>query len=154
MLEPRRYSREPKHTCRLKNINTWAYTMDGSKKNRGRTVYRNASGFLLLDSSFEPIYANDDAVQLLAYPKGPREIASRDGCLAEQLRSVLFNGHSSPREFLSGRRHCRCRAFSLDSHSTNPSYATAVLFERRPRGAVDVAHYRLGNAQGVAVRTP
>ncbi len=101
-------------------------------------------GLLLLDAALEPIYANDEAVQILAYPKGPREIGSLDGVLAKQIQSVLFNDRSSaqsspPTEFLSGRRHYRCRAFSLDSQSTNPSQATVVLFERGPREAVDVA---------------
>ena len=117
--------------------------MQAAKK-WGSTVYRHSSGigFLLLDSSFEPIYANDDALQILTYPKDPREIGSLDGVLAKKIKSVLGSGHSSPRlptEFLSGRRHYRCRAFSLESQSTSPSLATAVLFERRPREAGDVA---------------
>ena len=120
--------------------------MDGSKKNQGRTVYRNSSGvgFLLLDSSFEPIYANDDSIQILAYQKGSRELGSRDGVLAKKIQSLLFDGHAAPQfspptEFLSGRRHYRCRAFSLHSHSKIPSHATAVLFERGPRWFIDVA---------------
>ena len=118
--------------------------MQAAKK-WGSTVYRHSSGigFLLLDSSFEPIYANDDALQILTYPKDPREIGSLDGVLAKKIKSALFDGHASPQsppatEFLSGRRHYRCRAFSLDSQSRDPSHATAVLFERRPREAGDV----------------
>jgi DNA-binding CsgD family transcriptional regulator len=101
-------------------------------------------GFLLLNGSFEPIYANDEAVQILAYPKRPRQVGALNGFLAEKIQSALFDSHSSPQsppatEFLSGKRHYRCRAFSLDSHSTDPAHATAVLLERRPREAIDVA---------------
>ncbi len=120
--------------------------MDGSKKNRGRTVYRNAAGvgFLLLDSSFEPIYANDDAIQILAYPKGRRELRSLDGVLGTKIRSVLFDNHSSspslpPTAFLSGRRHYHCRTFAVESHLRDPSHATIVLFQRGLRESIDVA---------------
>ncbi len=97
-------------------------------------------GLLLLDASFEPLYANDDVVELLAYPKSPREIGSLDGFVAEQIRSVIFNDRSSPApEFLSGKRRYRCQAFSVKSNSADPSDATVVLFERGPRESIDVA---------------
>ena len=115
-------------------------------KKWGSTVYRHSSGpgFLLLNGAFEPIYANDEAVEILAYPKSPQQVGALDSFLAKKIQSALFNGHSSPQsppatEFLSGRRHYRCRAFSLDSQSRDPSQATVVLFERRPREAGDVA---------------
>ena len=117
------------------------------KKHAGYTGRANPSclGFLLLDSSFTLIYANPDAVQLLAYPKSPREIGALNGFVANKIRSALFKNHlspqsSPPREFLSGRRRYRCRTFSVDSHfSEDASHATVVLFERSPRGPVDVA---------------
>ncbi len=117
-------------------------------KYAGYTVRANPSGlgFLLLDSSsFSLIYANPDAVQLLAYPKSPRDIGSASGLLANTVRSALFKNRPSPqsspaREFLSGRRHYRCRAFSVNSRSRDPSHATVVLFERSPRpGSIDIA---------------
>ncbi len=97
-------------------------------------------GLLLLDALFEPIYANDDVVELLAYPKSPHEIGSLDGFVAEQIRSVLFNDRSSPApEFLSGRRRYHCQAFPVKSNSADSSDATVVLFERGPRESIDVA---------------
>ncbi len=97
-------------------------------------------GLLLLDAAFEPIYANDDVVELLAYPNSPREIESLDRFVAEQIRSVLFNGRSSPApEFLSGKRRYRCQAFPVKSNSADPSDATVVLFERGPRESIDIA---------------
>ena len=115
--------------------------MKAEKQRRAAPATSSGVGFLLLDSSFEPIYVNDEVVQILTYPKGPREIGSLDGFLANKIQSALFNGHSSApaAEFLSGKRHYRCRAFSLDSHSRDPSQVIAVLFERRPREAIDVA---------------
>ncbi len=116
-------------------------------KYAGYTVRANPSGlgFLLLDSSFSLIYANPHAVQLLAYPKNPRDMRSASGLLVNTIRSALFKNRASPqsspaREFLSGRRHYRCRAFSVNSQSRDPSHATVVLFERSPRrGAIDIA---------------
>ncbi|MDH3672674.1 MAG: LuxR C-terminal-related transcriptional regulator [Gammaproteobacteria bacterium] len=97
-------------------------------------------GFLLFDTSFEPIYANDDAIQILTYPKGRREIESLDRFVAEQIRSVLFNDRSSPApEVLSGRRRYRCQAFTVRSNAADASDATVVLFERDPRKPIDVA---------------
>ena len=97
-------------------------------------------GWLLLDAAFEPIYANDDVVELLTYPQSPREIESLDRFVAEQIRSVVFNDRSSPApEFLSGKRRYRCQAFSVKSSSADPSDATVVLFERGPRESIDVA---------------
>ncbi len=120
--------------------------MDGTQKNHGRTIRHNSPrvGFLLLDASFEPIYANDDAIQILAYPKGRRELRSLDGVLGKKIRSVLFDNHSlspslPPTAFLSGRRHYHCRAFAVESNSTNPSDATVVLFQRGLRESIDVA---------------
>ena len=123
--------------------------MDGTQKNHGRTIRHNSPrvGFLLLDASFEPIYANDDAIQILTYPKGQRErreLRSLDGVLGKKIRSLLFDNHSSspslpPTAFLSGRRHYHCRAFAVESNSTNPSDATVVLFQRGLRESIDVA---------------
>jgi DNA-binding CsgD family transcriptional regulator len=101
-------------------------------------------GFLLLDSSYNPIYFNDDAVQILAYPNDSREIKFLDRFLAKKSRSELFNGQPTPQsppcaEFLSGRRRYCCRAFTVASQLTTPSDATAVLFERRPGGPIDFA---------------
>ncbi len=107
---------------------------------------RSGLGFLLLDSSFSLIYANPDAVQLLAYPKNPADIRSASRLLANnKIRSALFKNRTSPqsspaREFLSGKRHYRCRTFSVNSHSSDPSHATVILFERSPRGgSIDIA---------------
>ncbi len=117
-----------------------------TRKNHGRTMRHNSArvGCLLLDASFEPIYVNDDAIQILTYPKGPRELGSLNGVLAKNIQSRLFDGHAAPQlspptALLSGRRHYRCRAYPVESNSTNRSDATVVLFERGPRRSMDVA---------------
>jgi DNA-binding CsgD family transcriptional regulator len=94
------------------------------------------AGFLLLDSSLRPIYANHDAVSILCYPELPKpskalmkEIKKRVGSL---LRGHLPTiGNSSLVEFPSGRRKYLMRAFFLDSPIKQPLQpAYALLIER------------------------
>jgi DNA-binding CsgD family transcriptional regulator len=102
---------------------------------------RSAAGFLLLDSSLNPISFNTEAIQILGYPElaklWPTEVF-----LCEKIRSTLLSGRpvgDAPfvTEFRSGRRHYFCRAFLVDAHSTDPSHPSiAVLLERGPSGLI------------------
>lgn len=102
-------------------------------------------GFLLLDASLKPIFANAHAVEVLAFPNDPPTIESLDGFLTEKIGTVLSKNGPSPGSpvapiLVSGRRHYLCRFFSLDSRSEESApTATAVLIERSPRAFVDVA---------------
>ena len=105
----------------------------------------SSPGLLLMDSAFKPICSNDEAIRILAYPDNPREINSLDSFLAEKLRSAFLNHQSSPQsplltEFMSGKRHYLCQAFSLNSRRENSFHPTvALLFERGLRGSIDVS---------------
>ena len=99
----------------------------------------SAAGFILLDASLKPVYANAQAIEILSYPDSrPRE-SSVEGLLTEKLKSILGNGGASS-IFVSDRRRYVCRAFSLDSGSDNSHRpTTAILIERGPRAPIDVA---------------
>jgi len=104
------------------------------------------AGFLLLDSSLRPIYANQDAVGILCYPTIPKPSKAAMQAIRKRIDSLL-RGHlptlGSPSlvEFPSGRRRYLMRAFYLDSHVKNPLQpAYAVLMERGHHVLLELAH--------------
>ena len=105
----------------------------------------SSDGLLLLGSSHNPIYANTEAIEILAYPDKPSKKGS-DSFLAKKVQ-LLLNNPSNPQsgfvtEFMSGRRRYVCRAFSLDSHSGNSSHqpSMALLIERGGKIPRDTWH--------------
>src|SRR5437879_290422 len=107
-----------------------------------------AAGLLLLAGSPpKPLYANTEAVEILAYPQRPEDVAGLDLFLERKIRAILgdhWSGHRpcSMADFVSGKRHYLCRAFSLNS-SAQPREshqpAVAVLLERSG-AALDSSH--------------
>jgi len=115
------------------------------------------AGFLLLDSSLQPIYANQDAVSILCYPTVPKPSKALIQAIKKRIDSLL-RGHlptlGSPSlvEFLSGKRRYLLRAFYLDSHSKRPLQpAHALSVERRHHVLLELAHisdqYNLTNRE-------
>ena len=95
-------------------------------------------GLLLLDASRKAIYANAEAVRVLAYPKRPRRKSVLDDLLDEKLHFLLADAESSPQfasccAFVSGRRHYLCRKFPVSSRTEGLRDATAIVFERSPQ---------------------
>ncbi len=97
----------------------------------------DAAGFLLIDSSYRPIYADPESIKILGYPNTVIAPGSLDGILTQKILSFL------PREFLksqvpfiaqfqSGRRRYLCRAFVLEDHWNGSVQETriALLLER------------------------
>ena len=108
----------------------------GGTRRQFETPNSDSPGFLLLDSLLRPLYINDEAVSILAYPQilnGNGQVAS---FLKQEIASLLprSNGSAAPRfpsEFESGRRQYKVRVFTLKSNLQNHSGATlAVLLER------------------------
>lgn len=95
-----------------------------------------SAGLILLDAALRPIYANAEAVKILVYPKSPQKTRLVETLLIEKIQSIfrsLEAGSESPRstEFLSGRRHYRCRLFPLSpSYNNGAGPARALLLER------------------------
>jgi DNA-binding CsgD family transcriptional regulator len=103
---------------------------------------KSVVGFLLLDSSLNPIFFNNEALRILSYPDQCAEPAHSDVFLTGKIRSSLISQQPSGEspfvtEFRSGKRRYFCRAFLVNSHVKNPTGAgVAVLFERGPSGLI------------------
>jgi len=101
----------------------------------------------LISASLEPLYANTEAVEILAYPEKLKDIPAVQAFLAQKIRSALMD-HSSAQapgfvnQFASGKRRYRCRAFALSpgSKEGKDSPSIAVLIERCAKPEVDTAY--------------
>jgi len=99
---------------------------------------RSAAGFLLMDTSLNPISVNAEASQILTYPENLANLRRPGVFLARRIRSMLIDQQSSSEspfvtEFRSGRRRYFCRAFLVGSNTKKPSRPRlAVLLERGP----------------------
>lgn len=113
----------------------------------GKTLRPRPSraGFLLVDSSFKPLYSTSEAIQILTYPKSPQEVKSIDSFLAKKIRLSWHAHQSSPpspflAEFVSGRRRYLCWVFPLNSHSQSPFQPTVgLLLLRRLGESIDIS---------------
>ncbi len=127
----------------------------GSVKNRVRAREANeslsrrevppvgsAAGFLLMDSSLNPISFNAEAIQILGYPDKLANLRRTEVFLGEKIHSTLLSGRPLGdarfvTELRSGRRHYYCRAFVVDAQGKDPSHPSiAVLLERGPFGLI------------------
>jgi DNA-binding CsgD family transcriptional regulator len=99
------------------------------------------TGFLLVDSSLNPIASNAEAVQILSFPNKPERIAKLNVFLADRLRTSLLDHHSAEklafvREYTSGRRRYVCRTFHIDCTIKNVTQpALALLLDRNSSGS-------------------
>jgi DNA-binding CsgD family transcriptional regulator len=106
---------------------------------------KSAAGFLLLDSSLNPISLNAEAIQILGYPDDPASVRSSELLITGKIRTSLLSQQASSEspfvtEFRSGRRHYFCRTFLIGSHAKYPSHPSiAVLLERGPSGFVSLS---------------
>jgi DNA-binding NarL/FixJ family response regulator len=95
-----------------------------------------SEGFLLLDSSMNPIFVNLVATQILVYPEKADAQKNLNSYLANKIRSKLFlqPGSTGPAlvpRFQSGRRTYWCRSFNVNSMANGHSHVSlAVLFGR------------------------
>ena len=96
-----------------------------------------SSGFVIIDSEFRPIYANEESIKILSYPNLYANLQSMDGILTQKVFSFLPRDLGSSRsacasQFQSGRRLYHCRAFVVESHWSDgsPEKRIALLMER------------------------
>ena len=124
------------------NSNSSGASNDSTSRKR---VSEFGVGFLLLDSSLNPVSCNAEAIQILGFAVAPDTVAGPDLQLASMIRATLLSRQRSDEspfvsEFQSGRRHYFCRTFQLNSDAQGmllPS--TAVLLERGPSGFVSLS---------------
>jgi DNA-binding CsgD family transcriptional regulator len=101
----------------------------------------SAEGFLVMNSSMNPILVNPVAAEILSYPQKPETHRNLDDFLANKIRSTLFSGPSSPVPTLvtrlqSGRRLYQCRAYRVNALANGDSQASvAIVLERGSKGS-------------------
>src|SRR6266480_755036 len=85
-----------------------------SKKNpkEGEGPRKNASGFLVMDSSLRPAWCNAEAIRILSYPDKLANLTP-DVLLTARIQSSLVSRQASGEspfvsEFWSGRRRYSC----------------------------------------------
>ena len=104
----------------------------------------DSPGLLLLDRFLRHLYANEEAVSILCYPKSTRRNKRLGHFLVHRIDSLLSmqDGSLSSRvsnEFASGKRHYQVRVFKLKPHLRNSLAPTlAVLLERKHRASLDL----------------
>lgn len=100
------------------------------------TTRVSPEGFILLDSSMNPIFVNPAAKEILVYPHNPEAQKDPDSYLSATIRSTLFskqssNGSALVPKFQSGKRTYRCRSFPVNGLANGDSHVSlAVLLER------------------------
>ena len=96
-----------------------------------------SSGFVIIDSEFRPLYANEESIKILGYPNLYANLQSMDGVLTQKVFTFLPRDLGSSRracaiQFQSGRRLYHCRAFVVEAHWSggSPETRIALLMER------------------------
>jgi len=103
------------------------------------------AGFLLIDTSLNPISFNEEAIQILSYPDNLANLRRPGVFLAGRIRSILVTPQSSSEspfvsDFRSGRRRYFVRAFLVGSDTKKPSRPSlAVLLERGPSEVIPLS---------------
>ena len=118
-------------------------------------------GLLILDRSFKPIYANNEAVQILSYPSAARKVQSLERTVRSKIKMILpsdeqFGQPDSLTEFISGKRHYMCRALAVSPRLGESSGEdVALVLERAPATSFALNRicekYRLTMREGEAV---
>ena len=96
----------------------------------------NSEGFLLLNSSLDPIFFNRAAAEILSYPLKVEAHKDLDNYLASRVRTNLVSGESSRApnlvsDFQSGRRLYQCRTYRVNALAQGDSRCTlAIILER------------------------
>jgi hypothetical protein len=97
-------------------------------------------GILLLNSHFQPVHYNAEAVNILGYPKKPRtNTLSLEPAFSPAQLTTSLNKPVVPVaiDFTSGRRRYVCRVFHLDGRSNGDNRAQPRLVLVLEREAKD-----------------
>ena len=99
-----------------------------------------------MQESLEPVYVNDEAVAILAYPEKPGNISSAQNIVAMKVRSILGDKQSEIQSglatrFVSGKRRYLCRAFPIGSgsHNSDRHASFALVLERYVAVPIDIS---------------
>lgn len=98
------------------------------------------AGLVLLSRAAIPIYANSEALDILAYPRKSNGARSLGDPRVRAVFLELFGSGSPPRMtatmLSSGRRRYSCRTFPLLCSRSDSQPLIAVLIERGPESPV------------------
>jgi|SRR5690242_2534544 DNA-binding CsgD family transcriptional regulator len=149
---------QSKNKIARKNVrNISLYLPSGSARNAAEgtkekkspssgSAQASSAGFLLLDTSFRPVYANQEALSALTYPANLTKNNGPDSLLESRVQA-LFEGSNGCRQLkgngslASGRRRYQLRVFSVKSPLANGfKPAVAILLERNKKSSVDLSH--------------
>lgn len=95
-------------------------------------------GLILLTKTFQPLYFNNVAAQVLSYPEFPERAEQVTGRVLTALRKWVLRASAKPgcgpRKIRSGKRQYVCRVLELErTEPGNHSPACAILLERISR---------------------
>jgi DNA-binding CsgD family transcriptional regulator len=113
-------------------------------QNLANNAPKTSDGFLLLDSSLQPIFVNRVAAEILSYPQRPESYENLDAFLAKKIHLTLFSvktrsASTLVTEFLSGRRRYQCRAYRVNAVGYEGAQGSvAVLLERFSAAALSI----------------
>lgn len=127
------------------------------------SVVPAALGFLVADASLKPLFANDEAIAILTYPRPSLQRLAE--LFQKKVRPGIVNSLDSPAngdgaqaimKLRSGRRTYSCRAFRLKTNGKGGGPATLFVLERGvagPLGLSDVSRqFHLTHRQHQAVQ--
>jgi DNA-binding CsgD family transcriptional regulator len=106
-------------------------------------------GLLVVDSSFDVVACNDEALRIFCYPEPPERVPSVSTYLVNKIRNELIDKQSPTQiaqYFRSVRRTYLCRSFSLalkmhqsnGSGSSKTSGLLIVMLQRRSNIAAKI----------------
>jgi DNA-binding CsgD family transcriptional regulator len=130
---------------RLRRVGATPAQAEGLTTKNEVPASKSAVGFLLLDSSLNPVGFNAESARILSYPDNVESLTSSELLLTETIRSRLITQPSPGesvfvKELRSGRRRYFCRAFLIDSCTKELCQpTTAVLLERGPSGLIPLS---------------
>jgi DNA-binding CsgD family transcriptional regulator len=123
-------------TTQITDESLLALTASAMRK-AGTAGGASPEGFLLVDSSMNPIYVTPVVAQILTYPQKLGADKNLSDHIAKKLRSLSFLEQSSGTStsvvarFQSGKRQYLCRAFQVSGLDKRDSQALiALLLER------------------------
>jgi general secretion pathway protein A len=98
-------------------------------------------GFVVIDSNYRLVYANNESVRILAYPSIAPSREAVDAILTQKICSILpgdfeICGSANNLQFQSGRRLYHCRAYVVEDQWSGQSGNTriALIMERGMKG--------------------
>jgi DNA-binding CsgD family transcriptional regulator len=103
-------------------------------------VSDEVSGLLFLGPANRVVYANEEAIGILAYPRSPKETRASDIFITGKIRSLILKGEDAARppavrRLQSGKRQYVCHFLSLRSDFRKHSGPSLVVLMERAHQA-------------------